>query len=157
MNKIFFVGISLLMLATGKLCAQNGDAIVGRWMDEAEKTIVEITKDTEQNVYNGTIVWLRDSLDAFGQELRDVRNNNVELRSRKVVGTKMLESFVWDGTDSWKKGRIYYYHSGSGYNGKIHINEAGHLRLKGYFSILFFLGKTQTWKRVPYTEIDSQE
>jgi len=148
MNRVFLVGFVLWQLFFSNLYAQNANAILGRWIDEKEETIIEISKETDENLYTGKIVWLRDSLDSFNQELRDVLNDNVELRSRKVLGTYMLEDFVWDGTDSWRRGHIYYYHTGNDYNGKIHLSEEGDLRLKGYFSVLFFLGRTQTWKRV---------
>lgn len=147
MDRKIWIGWVFLMLMTLSSSGQNKDAIVGRWMDDTQETIIEIYR--EKDVFSGRIVWLKDSLDAYGNEVRDVLNPNEKLRPRKVVGSKMLTGFEWDGSESWKKGRIYYYHNGNDYNGKIFIDEQGNLRLKGYFSILFFLGRTYTWTRVP--------
>jgi uncharacterized protein (DUF2147 family) len=140
------IGWGVIMLMALGSSAQNKDAILGRWMDDEQKTIIEIYR--EKDVFSGRIVWLKDSLDAYGNEVRDVLNPNVKLRPRKVVGSIILTGFEWDGTDVWKKGRIYYYHNGNEYNGKISVDEEGDLRLKGYYSILFFLGRTHTWTRV---------
>ncbi|MBP9152876.1 MAG: DUF2147 domain-containing protein [Flavobacteriales bacterium] len=145
MCKKWIIGLILGLLSCTNLLAQNSDAILGRWMNEKKETIIEIYE--ENDIYHGRVVWLKDSLDVFGDKLRDVLNSNTKLRSRKVLGTKMLDGFVWDGTDSWRKGQIYFYHSGNEYNGKIMVSPQGELKLKGYYSFLFFLGKTQTWTR----------
>lgn len=145
MNRIGIIGLVLTLLSITNVWAQTGDAILGRWMDEAKETIIEIYE--ENDMYHAKVVWVRDSLDVFGDKRRDVLNSNTALRSRKVVGTKMLIGFVWDGEASWRKGQIYFYQTGNEYNGKISVSETGQLKLKGYYSILFFLGKTQTWTR----------
>jgi len=145
MIRIGIIGLVLTLLFGTELVAQNGNAILGRWMDEDKETIIEIYE--KNDTYHGRIVWLKDSLDMFGERLRDALNADTKLRPRKVLGTNMLENFVWDGADTWRKGEIYYYHSGNEYNGKISISEIGELKLKGYYSILFFLGRTQTWTR----------
>ena len=148
MKRVLLIGFALCQLLCVNLYAQNADVILGKWMDENQETIIEIYKLADKNIYNGRVVWVRDSLRSFGEGLRDVLNDDTELRSRKVLGTNMLEGFVYDGTDTWRKGEIYYYQSGNDYNGKIYLDEEGNLRLKGYYSILFFLGRTKTWKRV---------
>ncbi|MCF8277509.1 MAG: DUF2147 domain-containing protein [Flavobacteriales bacterium] len=143
MVRIAIVGLVLLHACSFGLLAQNPDAILGKWMDEEHETIIEIYK--KNSMFYGRIVWLKDSLDpTFGGKLRDVLNDDVKLRSRKVLGIDMLEGFVWDGVDAWRKGRIYYYQTGNDYNGKIYM-EDGELKLKGYYSILFFLGRTKIW------------
>lgn len=145
MSKIGIIWLVLMVFSITNAFAQNGDAILGRWMDEGKETIIEIYE--ENDMYHGRVVWLKDSLDVFGDKLRDVLNSNTKLRSRKVLGTKMLQGFVWDGAETWRKGQIYFYQTGNEYNGKITMSETGQLKLKGYYSILFFLGKTQTWTR----------
>jgi uncharacterized protein (DUF2147 family) len=148
MKRVLTIVFALWQLLCLSLHAQNADAILGKWMDENQETIIEIYKPANQNFYNGRVVWVKDSLGSFGEGLRDVLNDNTELRSRKVLGTNMLEGFVWDDTDTWRKGEIYYYQTGNDYNGKIYLNEEGQLKLKGYYSVLFFLGRTKTWNRV---------
>lgn len=137
----------LMQLTAISVVAQDKDDILGFWLDEKRETVIEIYEHADRDLYNGRIVWLKDSLDTFGNERRDVLNDDPQLRSRKVLGTNMLYGFAWDDTDTWRKGEIYYYQTGNDYNGKIHL-DGGKLKLKGYYSILFFLGRTKTWQRL---------
>lgn len=143
MKMKLFLGFCLLLCcAASTVFAQ--DQILGYWMDENQERILEIYEANDR--YHGRIVWLKDSLDIFGQPLRDVMNNDPKMRSRKVIGLNMLTDYRWDD-DVWRKGDIYNYRSGNDYSGKIRINEEGDLRLKGYYSLLWFLGRTKTWTR----------
>ncbi len=148
MSRILIIGALLVPLLVLNTLAQTKDDILGYWLDEKEETVVHIYEDND--LYFGKVVWLRDSLDVYGYQRRDILNNDKDLRSRKVLGTDMLIGFQWDGEDTWRKGQIYYYQTGNNYNGKIYLNN-GELKLKGYFSILFFLGRTKTWQRVENT------
>lgn len=152
MNRNWIIWSVLLLVFSANVVAQNADDILGKWIDEDREMIIEIVE--QNDMYHGRVVWLRDSLDVFGDKLRDVLNENTDLRSRKVLGTRMLNGFVWDGDGTWRKGRIYYYQSGTEYNGKITLSETGELKLKGYYSFLFFLGKTKTWTRPSKTDRD---
>lgn len=145
MKKTLNITLLTLLLATCAT-AQSKDAILGFWLDEKQETVVRIYEDN--GLYFGKIEWIKDSLDLFGSNRRDVLNHDPQLRSRTVVGTDMLVGFEWDGEDAWRKGEIYYYQTGNDYNGKIYLSEEGELKLKGYFSILFFLGRTKTWQRL---------
>jgi uncharacterized protein (DUF2147 family) len=140
----------IALLACTALTSSAQDQILGYWMDENRETIIEIFE--RNNTYNGRIVWIANEVDGLGNERRDVYNPNPELRSRKVLGIDMLTGFAWDGTDTWRKGDIYYYRTGNDYNGKITL-EDGQLHLKGYYSILFFLGRTKVWSRPQQPEL----
>lgn len=140
--KALFLFVSFMVALSQPLHAQN--KLLGYWIDEPHETVIEIYK--QNDFYHARIVWLKDSLDVYGQDLRDVMNSDPKQRSRKVIGSRMLSGFSWTGGEL-RKGEIYNYKSGNEYNGKIYLGEEGDLRLKGYFSILFFLGRTKTWKR----------
>lgn len=155
MKKVLIIGLVFWQLFCFALKAQNADAILGKWMDENEETIIDIYQDGES--FYGKIVWVKDSLDVFGSPIRDVLNDNTKLRSRKVLGTNTLKGFVWDGTDTWRKGEIYYYQTGNRYNGKITLSQEGTLKLKGYYSFLFFLGRTKTWTRMEGTSFQMKK
>lgn len=147
-KKTSLTAIFLFAVAMFQASAQN--EILGFWMNEDKDAIIEIYE--ENRIFNGRIVWLKDSLDNFGQPVRDVFNDRSSLRSRKVMGTDMLSGFIYED-DAWRKGEIYNYNSGNDYNGKITLDDDGNLKLKGYYSILFFLGRTKTWTR-PTRPID---
>lgn len=149
MGRIQVIVITLLQLWVFVVTAQNKDDILGFWLDEQKETVVHIYEDN--GLYFGRVEWLKDSLDMFGNPRRDVLNDDPDLRSRTVLGADMLIGFEWDGEGAWRKGEIYYYQTGNGYNGKIYL-EDGYLRLKGYYSILFFLGRTKTWERLENPE-----
>jgi uncharacterized protein (DUF2147 family) len=140
----------IALLACTALTSSAQNQILGYWIDENRETIIEIYE--RNNTYNGRIVWIANEVDGLGNERRDVYNPNPELRSRKVLGIDMLTGFAWDGTDTWRKGDIYYYRTGNDYNGKITL-EDGQLHLKGYYSILFFLGRTKVWSRPQQPEL----
>lgn len=128
--------------------AQNPDAVIGRWKDEYNSKIVEIYK--KDNYYFGKIVWLKDSLNIDGSRRRDIYNENEAKRTRLLLGTDVLMYFRWDKNDNeWDDGKIYSEFSGNTYNAKMWISD-GALRVKGYYSFLFFLGRTRTWTREPY-------
>jgi len=138
------------LLALYALAANAQNQILGYWMDENRETIIEIYE--RNNTYNGRIVWISEEVDGLGNDRRDVYNPIPEQRSRKVLGIDMLMDFAFDGTDAWRKGDIYYYRTGNHYNGKITL-EDGQLHLKGYYSILFFLGRTKVWTRVQQPQL----
>lgn len=118
------------------------EEILGKWQDEEGTTIIEIYE--ENGLYNGRIVWLLDSLDIQGNKILDVYNDNTSLRSRKLIGIDLIYGFqYYDGY--WRKGKIYDYHSGRTYNGRIVVKDE--LRLSGYYGVLSFLGRTTKWSR----------
>lgn len=136
---------ALIMVAHVTLAGGDSSSIKGYWMNESGEFIVNIYQ--EDSTFKGKIVWLADSLDKFGQPLRDVMNKEPEMRSRLVRGMNVLEGFELDD-GIWKHGRVYDYKSGNDYNARMKLDDEGNLRLTGYYGILFFLGKTKVWKRV---------
>lgn len=150
MNRIVVIGMLLVQLLALSATAQKRGDILGYWLDEKRETVIRIYEDND--MFFGKVVWLKDSLDVFGQPRRDILNDEPEMRSRKVLGADMLIGFKWDEEDTWRKGEIYYYQTGNDYNGKIYLDEQGHLKLKGYYSLLFFLGRTKTWTRVDHLQ-----
>lgn len=123
----------------------NNSSIKGFWLNETKEYIVEVSED--DSIFSGRIVWLADSLDMYEQPLRDVLNDDPEKRSRKVLGMDILTGFIPDN-GMWKHGKVYNFKSGSDYNARMKLDEEGHLRLTGYYGILFFLGKTKVWTPV---------
>lgn len=126
--------------------------IYGYWTNEQKSLIIEIYAD-EKGHARGKIVWLRDSIDAYGGERRDVMNSNARLRSRKLIGMDILYGYIYDPDDhEWEGGTIYNFDNGTEYHGKMWIDAAGNLQIRGYWWIFFFLSKTKTWTRIdnPY-------
>lgn len=134
-------------LNVASVAAGNGKSdIIGYWLNDSGDAIIKIYAN-EDGTVSGDIVWLLDSLDIYGQPLRDVMNHKPQQRSRVVCGLTVLHNFKWS-SDAWRYGTFYNFKTGNDYQIKMSLDENGNLRLTGYYGILFFLGKTKIWKPV---------
>ena len=122
--------------------AQNGDAIVGKWYTDNDKSLVEVWK--AGNVYHGKILWLKDSLRA-GKPKLDINNSTESVRNNPVVGLQILHNLKFN-TNEWSEGSIYDPESGKEYSCKATMNGAN-LELRGYILGMPFLGRTTVWTR----------
>lgn len=143
-KKLSFLFLFLIFGLT--TMAQKQDAILGNWLNERKDKIVHIYKSND--LYYGKIIWIKDSEEGKASERLDIKNPNIELKNRKIVGINYLLSFAYvSNRDAWKSGTIYNYENGNSYSAKIHISEADELELTGYYGVLWFLGRTQIWTR----------
>lgn len=120
--------------------------ISGYWLTDTGDFIVRIYQK-EDATLAGDIVWVQDSLDNYGEPLRDVMNDEPQERSRLINGLTILYDFKWS-SDAWRYGTYYNYKTGNDYGIKMTLDNEGNLRLTGYYGILFFLGKTRVWTPV---------
>lgn len=135
-----------LFCSTFGLWAQNADDILGNWLNKKQNRMITIYK--KNDLYYGKIHWVADSEKGKGAERLDIKNPNENLKNRKIIGIDFLLSFsFFTDRKAWKGGRIYNYETGNTYTGKIHLTEEDDLELTGYYGILWFLGRTQTWTR----------
>ncbi len=123
-------------------------AIHGFWTNDSKTIIIQIYDDNA-GYTRGKVVWMRDSLDALGNDKRDVRNSNVNLRSQQIVGMDILYGYRYDEKNlEWKNGIIYNFDNGTEYHGKMWLDENDKLYIKGYWWWFWFLSKTKHWERV---------
>jgi uncharacterized protein (DUF2147 family) len=124
----------------------NADDITGVWLTKDKKARVEIYKE-ENQTYSGKIIWLRDPIDTTtGKPKVDKNNPEDELKTRPLLGLKMLHDFVFD-TDEWEDGNIYDPNKGSTYSSYMQLVNIDSLRLRGYIGFSF-IGRTSYWTRV---------
>lgn len=141
------LSLAIVLFSAWSMVAQTGaDAVEGFWLNEEEDYIVQIYE--KEGNHFGRIVWLRDSLDIYGEPLRDVMNSLPHRRTKPVMEMDVLLNFKYDGNAYWRSGRIYNYKSGNSYNAKMTIDKNGVLKLTGYYGILWFLGNTKEWTKV---------
>jgi uncharacterized protein (DUF2147 family) len=126
------------------LSSTAGD-IQGRWWAEGGSAQVEIAPCGDRLC--GTVVWLNRPLDATGCDLRDAQNPDPALRSRPVLGLRLLEDLRLESDGSWGDGRIYDPEGGRHYSVQARLGGRDRLRLRGYLGIEL-LGRTTTWTRV---------
>ncbi len=159
--RVLVVVIALVAAAAPAPAAGDGDALLGAWLTEPDevdgRARVEIVKVGEH--YEGTIVWLEkpiypqdDEQGMAGQTKVDRENPDAALRSRPVIGLKILTELQWDaGRGEWRKGRIYAPDDGKTYRCYIRMGDDGTLKLRGYVGIAL-LGRTSEWTRAPEAE-----
>lgn len=156
---VIMKGIALALLAFLAVTAAtrldaggNPDAILGRWLDGKGRAVIEISKAGGQ--YIGKIVWLKepafpadDPKGMAGRPRVDRENPDAALRSRPLLGLVIMRGFVFDGWNSWSKGRIYDPQNGKTYGGKMSLVSPDVLSLRG-FVVFSLFGRTEQWKRV---------
>ena len=152
-NMLLISGMILALAMPGALKAQSkADKVVGYYLtydDETgkEKSQIRIYK-ASNGKYEGEIVWLKEPRYADGKEKMDKNNPEDKLKSRKVVGMKMLKDFTFDAkADEWAGGSIYNPTSGKTYNSFMKM-EGNKLQVRGFVGKSWMgLGKTATWTR----------
>lgn len=117
---------------------------VGLWSTEEGKGQVRIEPCGERLC--GSIVALKEPLNAEGQPKRDRNNPDAALRERPIVGLPVLQAFLPDGDEpnKWTGGTIYDPESGKTYKCTLTLQADGTLDVRGYVGVPL-LGRSQTW------------
>ena len=143
MNKIF---VTLIFTSLSFLAfSQSNNKILGEWYTADKKAVVTIF--AEGKTISGKTTWMKEPLDSKGIPKLDIENPDENLRSRKRLGLKIMEGFVYKGDNVWEDGRIYKPTNGKTYGGTATLVDANTLELEGYLISLPFIGKKSTWKR----------
>lgn len=140
---VLAAAVVLAIAVVGVCAADEGDAILGKWLTAGEKSVVEIYKCGER--YCGKIVWLKEPLDKEGKEKLDTKNPDETKRGRKILGLQILSGFKYKGDNKWGDGRIYDPEKGKTYKCKAKL-EGDNLKLRGYIGFSL-IGRTTTWTR----------
>ncbi len=146
----FIVSTSVLLAAFAY--AAGPDDILGLWNTEEKDAKIEIFKCGAK--YCGKIAWLKEPVypagskeGAPGTPILDHNNPNPELRKRPLIGTRILNDFVFAGDNLWENGKIYNSDNGKMYRGRITLNSPDQLNVRGFIGIPL-LGGSTTWTRV---------
>lgn len=131
-----FVRILLPFAAAAALSAATADRIAGTWLTPNGLSKVEIAKCGDR--YCGSIQWM--------QNPKNDRNNaDPTLRSRPLVGVKILDGFQFDGGASWSGGTIYAPERGKTVDAKLVLTGDDSLEVKVSAGMV---KKTVGWTRV---------
>ena len=123
----------------------QSDAIFGEWYTAEKDAIVTIFADG--NTVSGKTTWMEEPNDSKGNPKLDKENPDENLRSRKRMGLKIMQDFVYKGDNVWEDGKIYKPSNGKTYGGTATLVSKNTLELEGYLISLPFIGKTSTWTR----------
>jgi len=135
----------LFVTMTSFAWAREGDGVTGRWLTENRQGIIAISPCGDSIC--GKIDWMQPPSDAQpGQIPRDVNNPDPALRQQPMCGLQIISGFRRESENHWVEGRIYDPQSGKVYHANITLEDANHLRLRGYVGIPL-LGASQIWTR----------
>ena len=138
------LGVSALV--TGMLfSAQASAEPVGLWNTEDNQGQVQVSPCGDKLC--GELVWLAEPLAADGQPKRDQHNPDESLRDRPVEGLRILWDMQSAGDGkTWENVKVYDPESGKTYQGKMTLDGADVLKLRGFVGAPIF-GRTSTWTR----------
>lgn len=140
---LFLVCVILLDTSNAPAQGTEADAILGNWVTEGGKAVVEIYRCDSR--YCGKIAWLKEAKNPDGTDVVDAKNPDPSKRNRKVLGLNMFWGFRYDGEWNWVGGSIYDPDNGKTYSCKMKLDNDT-LKVRGFIGISLF-GRTTVWNR----------
>jgi len=133
----------ILLLGMTSVRAEGENGVIGRWLTESGKGIVEFYSCGGEIC--GRVSWLKDLI-RDGASAKDAKNSDPKLQGRPLCGLVILGGFKETEPNHWIDGWIYSPENGKTYDASMRIDGDGKLKLRGYIGISL-LGETQTWTR----------
>ena len=146
MKKILFGVIAILFLirVVSAQSTNKADDIIGIWLSEEKNGKIEIYKSGYK--YYGKLIWGKTMFEADGRtSKKDVKNSDINLRTRKLKDLIMLTNFVFQD-NVWSGGKIYDPQAGKLYSCTMKL-KANTLNIRGYVGISLF-GRSSQWTRI---------
>ncbi len=151
MKRMVLTLLLTLPLLTPTVFAAEEDRIVGLWFTPKNECKIEIFKSGIK--YCGKIAWLKEPVYRAGDDggmagrpVVDRENPNPNLRSRTLIGLRLIEGFTYSGKNVWEKGTIYNPDNGKTYKCRMTLSAPDRLEVKGFIGIPL-LGATSVWVR----------
>lgn len=126
------------LLSSGDALADTRPSVYGRWLTDDRSGIVEVAPCGP--ALCGTLVRVL----APAAPVRDINNPDPELRSRPLVGVRILSGLKPAG-GRWQGGRAYDPKAGRSYRASISLGSSARLDVTG---CILFLCQTRHWTRV---------
>jgi len=145
MIRIKIAAVLIILLGSFTVVAQSKDAIVGKWLNASEEGQIMIYKTGDK--YSGKLIWLKNPETEKGDVKRDIKNPNVQQRSRPLIGIQILQNFVYSRKGIWEDGSVYDPKTGKTYSCRISLVNNDRLSIRGYVGVSL-LGRTEIWQRV---------
>lgn len=141
-----FIPLIIFILFSFSAISQNnqGDEIIGEWLNEDKDAKIEIYKNG--SAYFGKVIWGTDFLESDRETSRkDTKNPDEKLRSRNLIDSPLLNDFVFVG-GIWDNGTFYDFKSGKTYSCTIKMKN-NKLEIRSYVGVSLF-GKSTYWERL---------
>ncbi len=142
MTYLLLITTFILNLNIISIQQEDGDQILGTWVNEEQTTHIEIYK--EGGLYYGKIVWLPATEDPEGNPLVDKNNPDEELRDRELWGLNIMEDFEYKNGE-WKGGTFYSPQRGQKISPTLALSGNDTLKIKVKRGLI---RRTITWTRL---------
>ncbi len=122
------------------------DAIIGKWITIEKNVEIEVYK--KDNKFRAKILWFKieDTTRPMNTRM-DEKNPNPSLRTRKWLGMEILRNLKYNAEDDeWQDGIIYEPRHGREWDSIAWINNAGLLKVKGYW-VFKWISQTLTFEK----------
>ncbi|MBL1436462.1 MAG: DUF2147 domain-containing protein [Rhodobacteraceae bacterium] len=141
MRPWFLIALLAYPLMFSAASAEGIGAFAGLWRTARHGALVEIT-DCGNTTPCGALAWA--SAPVFEGNTQDIRNRNLALRERPLLGVPILWGFAPDGT-GWQNGGVYNPEDGKTFRAKLQLLSKYELRVTGCFGPLC---RSQIWTRL---------
>jgi len=132
------LGVASLLVGALLQAVPDAAEPLGTWLTEGGRSRVAVERCADRLC--GTIVWVRDDLSKV-----DARNEDEALRTRPIVGIRLIAGFKPDGEARWNGGTIYNPEDGRTYSAKMELADPRTLKVSG---CVLFICKAQLWTKV---------
>jgi uncharacterized protein (DUF2147 family) len=134
-----------LAFATPGIAAESASP-EGFWRTAGGNGIIEIVRCGADDTMCGKIAWFRIKPDDPNPQGVDLKNPDLERRSRSLCGLIFMYAFKPAAPGHWDHGRVYDAESGNTYDATMTLRTDGKLDLHGYIGISL-LGRSEIWTR----------
>ncbi|MNY24982.1 hypothetical protein D3C86_1587320 [compost metagenome] len=134
MKKLLLFTLVACFFSVASFAQSGADAINGTWFNKDKDAKIQIFK--KGNEYFGKIIWLKNPKNEQGQDKKDDKNPDDNLKKRTINGLEILKSFKYDTSDEkWSEGTIYDPKSGKTYDCKLTLKDKNNLNVRGFIGV----------------------
>jgi uncharacterized protein (DUF2147 family) len=140
MHSKILVSFIIYLVLAGGASAQGVDGLYGQWRTVRHGALVEIV-DCGDGTPCGVLAWVDASIS--GGNVQDIRNTDLELRGRPLIGLPILWGFL-PAREGWSNGRIYNPEDGKVFRAYLRLLSPTQLRVTGCYGPFC---RSQVWIR----------
>ncbi|NOR64298.1 MAG: DUF2147 domain-containing protein [Rhodobacteraceae bacterium] len=140
MRHTFLIALLVYPVMLPAASAEGIGALAGLWRTARHSALVEIT-DCGDATPCGALAWASEAV--FEGNTQDIRNRNLALRERPLLGVPILWGFQRRET-GWQSGRIYNPEDGKTFRANLQQLSKDELRVQGCLGPLC---RSQIWTR----------
>lgn len=101
----------------------------------------------ENGTFAGRMVFFKCSSDEVMNSSKDIENPDKTLRSRNLLGMKLVTALTYKGAGLWDDGKIYDPNSGNTFDARITLTGPNTAVVRGYWKYRW-LGRSLVFNRL---------